>query len=220
MTDVTDANQQVKSVPKLYDRSMPTTREEQRNAITRIIDFAKKVKDRVERAVIGGITKRQKDDFAKFGIDIDDSWVHSFETSAVSHNQKHHGNPNVEAARGQIAITAEDYNRIPDILDHYDKVSKSPNKTKGTENDVIIYEKEFDDGYVFYLEEKHDNRKSLAFHTMYKRKKEPIVPTGLLLIQPLPSRPKRLRTISIPFLRAKVVVCLMICKRVMAKSRR
>lgn len=190
VTDVTDANQQVKSVPKLYDRSIPTTREEQRNAITRIIDFAKKVKDRVERAVIGGITKRQKDDFAKFGIDIDDSWVHSFETSAVSHNQKHHGNPNVEAARGQIAITAEDYNRIPDILDHYDKVSKSPNKTKGTENDVIIYEKEFDDGYVFYLEEKRDNRKSLAFHTMYKKKKGTDSSDGFAVNSTAPITPK------------------------------
>lgn len=190
VTDVTDTNQQVKSVPKLYDRSIPTTREEQRNAITRIIDFAKKVKDRVERAVIGGITKRQKDDFAKFGIDIDDSWVHSFETSAVSHNQKHHGNPNVEAARGQIAITAEDYNRIPDILDHYDKVSKSPNKTKGTENDVIIYEKEFDDGYVFYLEEKRDNRKSLAFHTMYKKKKGTDSSDGFAVNSTAPITPK------------------------------
>ncbi|WP_290146402.1 PBECR2 nuclease fold domain-containing protein [Paramuribaculum intestinale] len=190
VTDVTDANQQVKSVPKLYDRSIPTTREEQRNAITRIIDFAKKVKDRVERAVIGGITKRQKDDFAKFGIDIDDSWVHSFETSAVSHNQKHHGNPTVEAARGQIAITAEDYNRIPDILDHYDKISKSPNKTKGTENDVIIYEKEFDDGYVFYLEEKRDNRKSLAFHTMYKKKKGTDSSDGFAVNSTAPITPK------------------------------
>ncbi|WP_304806581.1 PBECR2 nuclease fold domain-containing protein [Paramuribaculum intestinale] len=190
VTDVTDTNQQVKSVPKLYDRSIPTTREEQRNAITRIIDFAKKVKDRVERAVIGGITKRQKDDFAKFGIDIDDSWVHSFETSAVSHNQKHHGNPTVEAARGQIAITAEDYNRIPDILDHYDKISKSPNKTKGTENDVIIYEKEFDDGYVFYLEEKRDNRKSLAFHTMYKKKKGTDSSDGFAVNSTAPITPK------------------------------
>lgn len=154
-----------------YDRTVPDTTEAQRSAISRIIDFAKNVKNRVERAVIGGITKRQAKDFAENGIDVDETWVHSFESSAVAHNQKHHGGEKNEAKRGQIAITAEDYARIPEILEDYDKVSKSPNKTKGTENEVIIYEKEFGDGYVYYLEEKRDNRKSLSFHTMYKKKK-------------------------------------------------
>ena len=154
-----------------FDRTVPASPEAQRSAILRIIDFASKIKNRVERAVIGEITNRQAKDFADMGISVDDTWVHSFESSAVSHNQKHHGNPDTEDARGQIAITTEDYSRIPDILDSYDRVSKSPNKTKGTENDVIIYEKVFDDGYVYYLEEKRDNRKSLAFHTMYKKKK-------------------------------------------------
>ena len=160
----------VNAHPK-YDRTVPTTPEAQLSAISRIIGFAKSVKNRVERAVIGGITKRQAKDFADNGIEVDESWVHSFESSAVSHNQKHHGNEKIEAERGQIAITEDDYSRIPEILEDYDKVSKSPNKTKGTENEVIIYEKGFGDGYVYYLEEKRDNRKSLAFHTMYKKKK-------------------------------------------------
>lgn len=160
----------VNAHPK-YDRTVPTTPEAQLSAISRIIGFAKSVKNRVERAVIGGITKRQAKDFANNGIDVDESWVHSFESSAVSHNQKHHGNEKAEAERGQIAITEDDYSRIPEILEDYDTLSKSPNKTKGTENEVIIYEKGFGDGYVYYLEEKRDNRKSLAFHTMYKKKK-------------------------------------------------
>ena len=160
----------VNAHPK-YDRTVPTTPEAQLSAISRIIGFAKSVKNRVERAVIGGITQRQAKDFADNGIEVDESWVHSFESSAVSHNQKHHGNEKIEAERGQIAITEDDYSRIPEILEDYDKVSKSPNKTKGTENEVIIYEKGFGDGYVYYLEEKRDNRKSLAFHTMYKKKK-------------------------------------------------
>ncbi|MBD5421431.1 MAG: hypothetical protein HDR49_00155, partial [Bacteroides sp.] len=154
-----------------YDRTVPATPAAQRSAISRIIDIAKKVKNRVERAVIGGITPRQAKDFANSGIEVDETWVHSFESSAVAHNQKHHGNDKTEAARGQIAITSDDYTRIPEILETYDKVSKSPNKTKGTENEVIIYEKAFDDGYVYYLEEKRDNRKSLSFQTMYKKKK-------------------------------------------------
>ena len=51
-------SEQPKKNPK-YDRTIPTTPEAQRSAIARIIDFAKNIKNRVERAVIGGITKRQ-----------------------------------------------------------------------------------------------------------------------------------------------------------------
>ncbi len=163
-----------------FDRTVPATPEAQRSAISRIIDFAKSVKNRVERAVIGGITKRQAKDFADNGIDVDETWVHSFESSAVAHNQKHHGNDATEASRGQIAISIEDYARIPDILENYDRVSKSPNTSHRTGNEVIIYEKEFGDGYVYYLEEKRDNRKSLAFQTMYKKKKGTDSSDGLM----------------------------------------
>lgn len=162
---------QVPQEPGKYDRTVPQTREAQKTAISRVIDFARKVKDKIQRAVIAGITKRQSEDFAELGLDIDETWVHSFESSAYGHNQKHHGNSENEARRGQIAITEDDYARIPEILDSYDRVSKSTNKTKGVGNEVIIYEKEFDDGYIYYLEEKRDRRKSLAFHTMYKKKK-------------------------------------------------
>ncbi|MBD5283788.1 MAG: N-6 DNA methylase [Bacteroides sp.] len=163
-----------------YDRTVPTTREEQRSAISRIIDFAKSVKNRVERAVIGGITKRQAKDFADNGIEVDETWVHSFESSAVGHNQKHHGDPRIEERMGQIAITSEDYARIPDILESYDRITKSPNRSRSTGNEVIIYEKEFGDGYVYYLEEKRDNRKSLSFQTMYKKKKGTDSSDGLM----------------------------------------
>lgn len=70
---------------------------------------------------------------------------------------------------GQIAITSEDYARIQEILEYYDKLAKSPNRSRSTGNEVIIYEKEFEDGYVYYLEEKRNKRKSLSFQTMYKK---------------------------------------------------
>ena len=163
-----------------YDRTVPETREAQKTAISRVIDFARKVKDKIQRAVIAGITKRQSEDFAELGLDIDETWVHSFESSAFGHNQKEHGDSKVEDRRGQIAITEEDYARIPEILDSYDRVSKSPNRTHSSGNEVIIYEKEFDDGYVYYLEEKRDRRQSLAFQTMYKKKKGTDSSDGLM----------------------------------------
>ena len=163
-----------------FDRTIPATVEEQRGAIDRIIAFARSVKDRVQRAVIGGITTRQMTDLKNEGIEIDETWVHSFESSAVSHNQGQHGDTRVEERMGQIAITSEDYARIPEILETYDRVTKSPNRSRSTGNEVIIYEKEFDDGYVYYLEEKRDKRKSLSFQTMYKKKKGTDSSDGLM----------------------------------------
>ena len=104
----------------------------------------------------------------------------AFESSAVGHNQKQHGDTTVEGRVGQIAITAEDYTRIPEILESYDSVRKSPNRSRSTGNEVIIYEKEFEDGYVYYLEEKRDKRKSLSFQTMYKKKKGTDSSDGLM----------------------------------------
>ena len=163
-----------------YDRTVPATREAQRTAISRIIEFAKRVKNRVERAVIAGITKRQAKDFAENGIDVDETWVHSFESSAVAHNKGQHGDPHTEELVGQIAITPEDYARIPEILEAYDQVRKSPNRSRSTGNEVIIYEKDFEDGYIYYLEEKRDKRKSLSFQTMYKKKKGTDSSDGLM----------------------------------------
>ena len=163
-----------------YDRTVPATEAEKISAIRRIIDIAKHVKDKVERAVIGGITKRQSEDFTDLGLKIDGTWVHSIENSAITHNQNHHGDAKREEVRGQIAITEDDYAKIPDILENYDKVSVSPNKNTGAGNDVIIYEKEYGDGYIYYLEEKRDKRKSLAFQTMYKKKKGADSSDGLL----------------------------------------
>ena len=163
-----------------YDRTIPASREAQRNAIAKIVDFARRIKDRVERVVIGGITKRQAKDFAEQGIEVDSTWVHSFESSAVSHNQSHHGNAKTEDKLGQIAVTTEDYALIPEILENYDRVTKSPNRSRSTGNEVVIYEKEFNDGYVYYLEEKRDKRKSLSFQTMYKKKKGTDSSDGLM----------------------------------------
>lgn len=96
--------------------------------------------------------------------------IFPFKTSAVNHNQKQHGDSVKEEQAGQVAITSDDYARIPEILETYDRLTKSPNRSRSTGNEVIIYEKYFEDGYIYYLEEKRDKRKSLSFQTMYKKK--------------------------------------------------
>lgn len=151
-----------------FDRTIPADEEAAKQVIADIVEKATSAKDKMHRSVVSGITERQKKDFAEKGIEVDDDYVHSIENSAVRHNQNRHGDAAREARRGQLPITADDYQRIPDILENYTTVEKSPNlNSKG--NEVIIYTKEYPDGTVYYLEEQRDRRKSLAFETMYKK---------------------------------------------------
>lgn len=96
--------------------------------------------------------------------------MHAIDNSAIRHNQKNHGNPEKEAKKGQIAIVEDDYQLIPDILEDYDTVRKS-DKTNKVGNEVVVYTKEYPDGTIYYLEEIRTGRESLAFDTMYKKKK-------------------------------------------------
>ena len=163
------AEDEAKNAQQQFNREVPETPEKARGVIAAVVELAKTVKDRVERAIIAALTPRQKQDFAEKGIDVTDNFVHSIENSAILHNQKEHGNPAVEEKRGQIAIEESDYALIPEILEDYDTVEKSPNKNKQG-RDVIIYTKMYPDGTVYYLEEVRENRESLAFQTMYKKK--------------------------------------------------
>lgn len=163
------AEDEAKNAQQQFNREVPETPEKARGVIATVVELAKTVKDRVERAIIAALTPRQKQDFADKGIDVTDNFVHSIENSAILHNQKEHGNPAIEEKRGQIAIEDSDYALIPEILEDYDTVEKSPNKNKQG-RDVIIYTKMYPDGTVYYLEEVRENRESLAFQTMYKKK--------------------------------------------------
>ena len=55
----------------------------------RIIELAKKIKDRVHRAVIGAITIRQQKDFQRIGLNISENWVHYFENSRAINEDGH-----------------------------------------------------------------------------------------------------------------------------------
>ena len=151
-------------------REIPQTMEEKKEVISFISKVAFSEKGIVRRKIISEVTELQAIDLLKIGIDLqNDNWVHSIETSAIIHTKKNHSDPDKEAQKGQIAITDKDFFLIPEILDSYDCLYKSDNKSHAGKNTVLIYEKRFRDITVCYIEEKRDGRKSLAFHTMYKK---------------------------------------------------
>jgi hypothetical protein len=100
------------------------------------------------------------------GIDVS-VYRHTIDVSGVNHTIKNHGNAKSEASRGQIAITEEDFVKIPEILTSPDNISHAGKDAKG--NDVIRYTKKFNDE-IYLFEEIRTGRKEFAFETMYKRK--------------------------------------------------
>ena len=72
----------------------------------------------------------------------------------------------IEAKRGQIAITEEDFELVPIIVKSQNIIHVSKNKIG---NDLILYEAIIKDTF-YYVEEVRKGRKELCMTTMYKRK--------------------------------------------------
>ena len=93
----------------------------------RVIELAKKIKDRVHRAVIGAITIRQQKDFQRIGLNISEDWVHSFENSRAINED---GHISQEKRVDQIPVTEKDLPLIPDILETTTQLTSRLIKTK------------------------------------------------------------------------------------------
>ena len=152
-----------------FDPHIPESKEESIAAIEYILNETENNKGEIKRRILSRATERQIKDLKVDCIIIDETWVHSIETSAVLHAKRRHANTRSERNKGQIGITNEDFKLIPDILDNYDRITKSNTASRSTRNDVIKYEKKYEDGTIYYIEEKRDGRRSLAFQTLYKK---------------------------------------------------
>ena len=100
---------------------------------------------------------------ARHGIDLA-GYKHVIETTGIQHSVNRHGG----RSNDREPLSLEDYLLIPFIIRNRDKVSVSTTMTKRHEANVLVYEKQI--GLEFYyVEEIRTGKKSLAFHTMYKR---------------------------------------------------
>lgn len=96
-----------------------------------------------------------------------DGYTHIIDNFAVRHMLREHGNPKKEAARGQIAITTDDIERIPEVLAAPDRIENAGDTRQGRKG--VRYVKALD-GVLFYVEEVRSGRKQLAAVTLYKKK--------------------------------------------------
>ena len=85
---------------------------------------------------------------------------------SINHTLKNHGNIKTEALRGQIAITDEDFELIPEIMLSKNIIHTSKNNMG---NDLILYEAIIENTF-YYVEEVRKGKKELCTTTMYKRK--------------------------------------------------
>ncbi|MFA5619022.1 MAG: hypothetical protein WDA08_01805 [Weeksellaceae bacterium] len=121
----------------------------------------------VQRETIGKITPEQAKILKeKLGIDPT-GFKHTLDKSEIVHTLNEHGEVKAESNRGQIAVTENDFLRLPEILNNPDKIEYSGKNKKGLE--TIKYTKAFN-GTTYVVEEVRNGRKELALNTMYKRK--------------------------------------------------
>jgi hypothetical protein len=102
------------------------------------------------------------------GLEITAGYAHLIDASAIRHTLSHHGDPVQEAQRGQIAVTREDFQKIPEIIRAHDGKPEYVGKDeRGL--DLVRYEKSFDGETIYVVEEVRIKRNQLALKTIYKR---------------------------------------------------
>lgn len=109
------------------------------------------------------------DNAADTGIADTQGYSHSISRFAAHHIYKEHSNAKTEEERGQIAVTAEDLTRIPDMVTSPDKIVTGFQSEQGAER--VAYLKRFDDGLMVYIAEA--SRKKKDFRAISMRKYPP-----------------------------------------------
>ena len=89
-----------------------------------------------------------KPDTAELGADEAKAKAKGLFECAIRHTFKQHGSEQ-ELNRGQIPITDEDFERIPDVVENYDDVNVEAGK-RGEDN--IVYSKSYPDGKTIFVE--------------------------------------------------------------------
>ena len=135
--------------------------------LKQVIDKAKNNPTEKQKLIIGTVSKDLEEKAKENGFDIS-GYQHDLDVSGTRHAIKEHGQTKTEEPRGQIAITDDDFEKIPEVIYSFDEVSFTGKNKIGRE--TITYKKSFNDGTIMYVEEIRDKRKTLTINTLYKYK--------------------------------------------------
>ena len=125
-------------------------------------------KNNADRAYMGIVPENVANQVKKeTGVDISGYGV-MMNGVDIRHIIKEHGNPVTEPERGQVAVTAEDIARVPEVIAHPDEVYLS-DKTDAKGRKAIVFEKQFGDTYIT-IQGVSNGKKLLQTNMLYKRK--------------------------------------------------
>ena len=138
------------------------------------VDFVRRAlsdKTNVDRAYLGKVpASTAQMVLQETGVNIAD-YNAVIPSDAVRHMFKHHGDPLVEQARGQVHLTPDAVARIPEILTAPDKVSLSA-KQDANGRPALIFEKQIGDNYIT-VQAVSNGTHSIQADTLYIRKRTP-----------------------------------------------
>lgn len=164
----TATNEQIKAAVEAYaadPQGAMGYEQEAQGEIQRVLDAAAADGNQQQVAGFGRASRWLIDQAAAAGFDVG-GYEHTIDTSAVRHIFKSHGNPAVEASRGQVAVTEADILSIPSLLAAPDAVVFGTQSKMG--RDQIVYLKAMPDGSTIYLEEMRNRRGQLNAVSMRK----------------------------------------------------
>ncbi len=158
-----------------------------------IIDKAKNNPNERQKLAIGKVSNDLALKAKEHGFDIF-GYIHDLDVSGVRHAYLEHGMEKTEIPRGQIPITDDDFEKIPDVLYSYDEIDFSGKNKTGL--DTITYKKHMSDNTIFYVEEIRTGKQTLTINTLYKHKNtgnprtsvkndNPLSSTGSIIISDL-----------------------------------
>lgn len=136
-----------------------------------------------DRAYMGKVTDATAAKvLAETGIDIS-GYNAILPSDTVRHMFKNHGDPLVEAARGQVALSPETAANLTEVLSNPDKVSTS-GQPDAFGRPTLMFEKQIGDNYIT-AQAITDGTKSLTTDTMYVMKKKASPATAGEAVTPL-----------------------------------
>jgi len=143
-------------------RDLPSTRDAARQFAGRVLDD----RNHTEYQSMGLLTSEDVSKIQELkGLDVA-GYDFALDPSSVRHIQKKHGDLKSEALRGQRAVTKEDYEKIPELLNSPDEITDS-GLSHTTNNPLIEYSKVIgQDKYSLVLEYRK-KRKMLVSTTFY-----------------------------------------------------
>lgn len=98
-------------------------------------------------------------------------YSHSLDRSRVDHIRKNHGDSKAEASRVQVAVTAQDLARVPEMVTSYDAINANVPVKNEQGNQMLrglVFAKKFEDGVLVYTGVVSRKRQDVRGATMWK----------------------------------------------------